>query len=295
MILSDLIIAILIFFLGASLASFVNVVVGRKGKIWSNLARKRSTCESCKKELRWWELVPVVSWLFLKGRCNRCNSPIPLLHPVSELILGSLFLVSAFYITSEPVTVIVVLAVVLIMYFFSMYDVLHGIVPDTFVIPMIVLLIIFRIIEVFVDGDYVLILNYLGAGAMYFLFFAIINVISRVGLFPGIEKGKEGFGWGDAKYGVFLGLLLGWPLSFLGLWTSIVPLKTAFFNSTCTGSRGFSANPSLEARSRHVFSKSSPVIRIFALFMWAITFKCSQIRSSLGYLDVTLRRVYMSR
>ncbi len=217
----ELAVGILVFFLGTSFASFVNVVAGGTGDIKKNLSRRHSTCESCKKTLRWWELIPVASWLFLKGQCNRCSSPIPLLHPLSGIALGLMFFVTTAIMLGDPLTIAVTLLVVFVMYFFSVYDVLHGIVPDRFVFPVILVVLGIRIVEAVIAVDYSPLLNYLATAAMYFLFFALINTISRLGLFPGVKKGKEGFGWGDAKYGLFLGLILGWPLGCIALWVAV--------------------------------------------------------------------------
>jgi len=71
---------------GLVVGSFLNVVVHRLPLEDESVLRPlRSRCPSCRHELAWWENVPVVSWLFLRGRCRSCGWPIPVRYPVVEL------------------------------------------------------------------------------------------------------------------------------------------------------------------------------------------------------------------
>jgi len=67
----------LVFFLGASAGSFINVLVGRFGEKGKIDLSGRSYCDSCHQQLRWWENIPLVSFFYLRGRLSRCHSPIP--------------------------------------------------------------------------------------------------------------------------------------------------------------------------------------------------------------------------
>ena len=81
---------LLVFFLGAAIGSFSLVTVMR-GHRKENWVKGRSACESCGKELHWWELIPTVSFLILGGKCSKCKAKIDPTHFVSETGLGLLY------------------------------------------------------------------------------------------------------------------------------------------------------------------------------------------------------------
>ncbi len=76
--------------LGLVIGSFLNVVVYRLPRGMS-LVRPGSSCPSCGAPVRWFDNVPVVSWLILRGRCRRCHRPISLRYPLVELATGLVF------------------------------------------------------------------------------------------------------------------------------------------------------------------------------------------------------------
>lgn len=80
------------FFLGGALGSFINVLVSRYGTNESAF-RGRSHCESCGRGLEWFELIPIASFLFLRGRCRTCRAAIPLRTMVAEFLAAGLFVV----------------------------------------------------------------------------------------------------------------------------------------------------------------------------------------------------------
>ena len=80
----------LFFFLGACFGSFFNVLCERLPRRESILGR--SFCRACKKKLSLKELVPIFSYIFLKGRCSKCKSRIPFFYFLNELLFGLLFL-----------------------------------------------------------------------------------------------------------------------------------------------------------------------------------------------------------
>ena len=87
-----------IFFLGLAIGSFINCFVYRLhegGSLWS-----RSFCPKCKKQIKWYDNIPVISFLFLRGKCRFCKRPISIQYPIVELISGILF-VLAFFMNQE--------------------------------------------------------------------------------------------------------------------------------------------------------------------------------------------------
>ena len=210
-----------LFLLGTALASFLNLLIRGGGSLRENLRRDRSQCESCKHTLRWWELIPILSWVLLRGKCARCKSPIPVFHPISELALGSAMALT--YISAESVAQLLWMELfVLILYFFAVYDLTFGIVPNKILLPITgITIAIITFLSIY-HSDALLFANALLAALINFAFFALINVITRIGGMPGVSKGRDGFGWGDAKYALFLGLVLGWPAAFLGVWIGVL-------------------------------------------------------------------------
>lgn len=85
---------ICIFFIGAALASFINATLYRMEKEfkWKELLTQNSHCESCKHQLSWVDLIPVFGYLLNRGKCKYCKAKVNILYPISELVLGTTFL-----------------------------------------------------------------------------------------------------------------------------------------------------------------------------------------------------------
>lgn len=102
----------LLFLLGASLASFAGLAVHRLGgrpsdqSAWAALSG-RSHCDGCWAQLTAGELVPVLGWLLVRGRCARCGHRVPAIYPVSEAIAGGLLV--AILLVGGPAAVAVAL------------------------------------------------------------------------------------------------------------------------------------------------------------------------------------------
>src|SRR5574341_81843 len=131
----------LLFFLGLAVGSFLNVLIDRlpKGEsvIWG-----RSRCDHCKKPLRWWELMPVLSFLFLEGRCRRCHKAFTIQYPLVELAtgIGFVYLGGIFPPSSPLVGVLVLFSCLLVM---LVADAKYQIIPDSMVVLGIVAAIVF--------------------------------------------------------------------------------------------------------------------------------------------------------
>ncbi len=203
--------------LGLVFASFVNVAAGGKKSPAANIFRKHSVCDKCGKTLVWWELIPVVSWLLLRGRCSKCKKPISIFHPISELILG-LSVAGIFWVYSgDLLNLIFYSTLIIILYFFAVFDFDKRLVPNIYLFPLIALLVIYRIVLWAVlkqsPEDFVL------GGIIYPAIFTLFIGAGYYGLLPGVKRGVLGFGWGDVKLAIFIGLGIGLKLvivSFFG-------------------------------------------------------------------------------
>lgn len=215
------IVSIFLFALGAAVGSFVNVVLYRT-VIDEGWVHGRSRCDFCKKTIRWFDNIPLLSYLILRGMCRDCQKQISLSHPVVELLVGTLFVwwywggSLFFQLTQSPFKAIqpifwLAVGILLIMVF--MADVLYLIIPDVVVGLLLVLTISYR-----------LALTGFGIMQPLDLFRAVLGAVIAVGFFGGlwlITKGK-GMGLGDVKLVAPLGLLLGWPNIFVGLFIAFV-------------------------------------------------------------------------
>ncbi len=196
---------ILFFILGLIIGSFLNVVIHRF-KTKESVIKKRSYCPHCKKTLKNRDLIPVLSFLLLKGKCRYCKKPIAIQYPLVELVLAFLFL--ALYLKfgfSFSILYYFVIAIILLIIFF--FDLRYYIIPDWLVIP--------GAIVAFLGGFFVLKLSILNLvfglliGGGFFLLLMLFT------------KGK-GMGMGDVKLGGFAGLILGFPQIVLALFFTFV-------------------------------------------------------------------------
>src|SRR3989344_8920564 len=118
---------LILFLFGAVVGSFLNVV----GLRWNSglSLGGRSSCATCSITLRWWELLPIVSFLALRGRCARCHSKISRQYPIVELWTGLIF-------ATVPVILLPVFCIYIVI---TIYDLRHKIIPDSLVYASIVL------------------------------------------------------------------------------------------------------------------------------------------------------------
>ena len=188
---------VILFVFGVIIGSFLNVVGLRLNSGLS--LGGRSHCNSCNKTLRWWELVPVLSFVVLGGRCSHCRAKINLQYPLVELWTGLVFV-------TIPLLFIPVFCLYIVI---TIYDLRHKIIPDVLVYWAILLSLLVRCL---LGGS---LLDYL-AGPILFVFFGLVWLLSR----------GRAMGFGDAKLSLSIGLLLGAALGFsavvLAFWVGAV-------------------------------------------------------------------------
>lgn len=188
------------FVLGAIIGSFLNVVALRYNS--GMTIQGRSKCFSCDKKLSWYELIPVLSFMWQKGKCSGCKSKISWQYPIIETVAGIIFVAIFYYyppfsIQSSIVTVFYLL-VTCLMLVITIYDVKHKIIPDAWVYTFAILALakLFYVPEI---GFVMPALIDLLAGPILALPFALLFLVS---------KGKW-MGLGDAKLILGIGWLLG--------------------------------------------------------------------------------------
>ncbi|MGO0123277.1 prepilin peptidase [Desulfothermobacter acidiphilus] len=184
--------------LGAVLGSFLNVLIYRLPR-GEGVALGRSRCPSCGEALRWYDLVPVLSFLLLRGRCRYCSAPISWRYPLVELLSAGLALAVVWRWGWGMMALrnYFFLACLLVA---SFIDLEHYIIPNRLVLGALVGAVPLD----YMARDPGLVPALLGAlSAGGFLFF--LALVSRGGM-----------GGGDIKLAAVSGLFLGWPLALLG-------------------------------------------------------------------------------
>ena len=210
--------------LGLLVGSFLNVVIYRlpimMHKAWNkeccefleiekktaeeeeqfNLVVPLSRCPHCQHKIRAWENIPVLSYVFLKGRCSSCQSSISIRYPAIELLSGILSFIVAMHF-GYGVQVIPALLLTWSLIALSFIDIDHQLLPDDITLPFLWLGLLCNFFSVFTDISSSLI----GAMAGYMILWLIYISFK-------ILTGKEGMGHGDFKLLAMLGAWMGWEI-----------------------------------------------------------------------------------
>ena len=191
---------VMIFLLGLCVGSFCNVLIYRIPRE-EEFVRTSSHCMTCGHVLKWYELIPVASWLIQGGKCRACGVKLSAQYPLVETVNGLMWLVAAIMFRGDWLTV------ALYCVLFSMLLVLTVIDWRTYTIPNGINLVIFLL-------GVVRLLTDLGNWKLYVI--GMLSV-SAVFLLLHIITGGNGLGMGDVKLVASAGLLLGWPKMILAV------------------------------------------------------------------------------
>jgi leader peptidase (prepilin peptidase)/N-methyltransferase len=199
--------SILVALIGLCIGSFLNVLADRLPK-GQNVLWGRSRCDHCKRNLRWYELVPVVSYVFLYGKCLRCKKAISIQYPLVECMtaIGFVFL----YVQYFTSTVVFVSSCVIFSSFLVMFvaDFKYQIIPDS----MIVIGTLGTVLLAFQGHSQSVLAIHCISGIGALAFFFLLWLITR----------GRGIGLGDVKLSFLLGLLLGYPQTIVALYIAFL-------------------------------------------------------------------------
>ena len=200
------------FIIGLCLASFLNVVVERTVRcekwLWS-----RSKCNSCGHVLAWYDLIPVLSWIFLKRKCRYCKNSIPARYPLSELALGIALLLSVkwYYLPFYKFYIVAGFSVLFLSVLTDIYD---RTIYDIFTLPFAGIFLLANILFFRLDT---FILSFFG-GVVGFVAAILLTKTKKVGqgdvmllLFAGIWLGLIDI----IRSGIFAALVFGITLALL--------------------------------------------------------------------------------
>lgn len=236
---------------GLALGSFVNALVWRVYQMSLSKNKRKATdaelsiitgksmCPNCKHGLAWYDLVPILSWVLLRGRCRYCRKPISWQYPLVEVATAAVFLASYVFwpydLTSgvQQAVLGLWLAAVVALMALLVYDLKWMLLPNKIMVPLAAIALISAIIVVLGSDD-----------TPRALADSITSVTVSGGLFMALFQLSKGewIGGGDVKLGAALGLLLAQPelafimlfgASLLGLLVALpsVLRRKATFNS----------------------------------------------------------------
>ena len=207
--------------LGLIIGSFLNVVIFRIPKMleqdWKSqccellevdrkeepkvtLSTPNSTCPKCDHEIKPWENIPVISYLFLRGKCASCKTSISLRYPIIELVTGVLS-VAVICVLGANWAGLTALFLTWMLIALTMIDFDTQLLPDNMTLPLIWLGLIVNAYGVFVPLETAL----WGAVAGYLSLWSVYHLFKLI-------TGKEGMGFGDFKLLAALGAWMGWQL-----------------------------------------------------------------------------------
>lgn len=226
----------LVFVLGLAVGSFLNVVVHRlprmleeewqtqcaelRGETWKatsayTLSTPRSSCPACGHKITALENIPILSWLFLRGRCSACRSRISMRYPLVELLTAVLSAAVAWkfgYGMAAAGALLLIWALIAL----AFIDFDTTLLPDLITLPLIWCGLLFNLFGVFVSLRSAVI----GAMAGYLFLWSVYWLFK-------LTTGKEGMGYGDFKLLAAIGAWLGWELLPLTILMSSVVAAAA--------------------------------------------------------------------
>ena len=224
-------VSFVIFLFGLAVGSFLNAFIYRlevqqklrpvphdREKVGVTVMRGRSFCPSCSHTLAWQDLIPLLSFALLKGRCRYCKEKISFQYPLIELATGLLFVAVLWFVLPELSLVIPTLTklsfpqaaqlaylwtIASLLTVIFVYDLKHFVIPDKVLYPAIL-----------VVGMWYLVSSVLfDAYTYYQLLITFYSALGAAGFFLAIyllSKGRA-MGFGDVKLAFFMGLFLSWP------------------------------------------------------------------------------------
>ncbi|HVF29446.1 MAG TPA: prepilin peptidase [Pyrinomonadaceae bacterium] len=224
----DVVSFVFVFFFGAIIGSFLNVVIHRVPNEQSIVFT--SACPKCGAPIKPYDNIPILSWLILGGKCRGCKAAISIRYPAVEFLTGVLF-VLVFWDTGMSPMLPVYLAFVAATVALIFIDAEHMILPNVITYPMLVIALAVRIVfplvfaqNYFTDTQYFPLTLLSGQPAwMVSLAGAILGALVGggslwlVGALWKKLRGVDAMGLGDVKMMFGVGALLGWRLAFLSI------------------------------------------------------------------------------
>jgi len=205
---------LVIFIFGLLIGSFLNCLIYRLEKK-ENFLKGRSYCPHCHHQLNWSDLIPILSFIFLKGKCRYCHKPISLQYPLVEISTALIFLLifnfqfSIFnqFLISNFLNLAYLFLVSCFLIVIFVYDFKYYLIPDKVIYLAILIVFIYRLF-----GTSKPFLNPLFSGFGAAAFFFLLWFISR----------GRWMGFGDVKLGFLMGFFLSFPNILVALFFAFI-------------------------------------------------------------------------
>lgn len=188
---------VVFFLLGAIFGSFANVIIYRLPKDES-VVFPGSHCYSCRKKIRWYDNIPILSWFLLRGRCRQCKAAFSFRYPVVEFITAALFMLSFHYLGFSW-SLLEYLIFIFGLVVCTFIDLDHMILPDEFTLSGIVIGLLGAALNPnreFLDA----LLGVLMGGGFLWGMAYVYYLVTK----------QDGMGGGDIKLLAWIGAILGW-------------------------------------------------------------------------------------
>ena len=196
---------IIFFIFGSVMGSFYHALATRLSNGLS-IIKPASHCEECKHTLRWYELIPIISYIIQGGKCRKCKTKMPISYLLMEICTGILFSV-CYHVFDTPIEIAIALVFVSSLIIIIISDIEYMIILDEVLIFAIVLIILLNIIDIGLYETSIKIIQ--GAGA-----FITMLLIKKLGDF--MFK-QESLGGGDIKLMFLIGLVIGYEMSIFNI------------------------------------------------------------------------------
>lgn len=247
---------ILFFIFGTVMGSFYHLVATRLSNDQSIIS-PGSHCTYCNHKIKWYENIPIISYLFLKGRCSECKAKIPLSYLIVEIVTGSLFAV-CFHSFKLSFNLVIALIFVSSLIIVIVSDIEYMIILDE--VLMVSSLIIVVLYIVFLGIEPAAYHIYAGVGA--FITMYAIKIIGDK-LFK-----KESLGGGDIKLMFIFGLVLGYPLSLCTIFlATFIAFPIALFILFSDKENIIPFGPFLSMAAIIIFISKIDILDVLNLFM----------------------------
>jgi len=195
---------IIIICFGLAWGSFLNVVIYRL-PLRMSLFKPSSSCPHCKEKIKFYDNIPVLSFLLLRGKCRHCKGRISLRYPLVEILTAVCFLLLysqhslSFFFFASCIFACALIAL-------GFIDFYHQILPDEITLPGLLLALIYSLFRTDLNLRQALIGAVAGAGFLLFIYVAYY-----------LLRKKEGLGLGDVTMMLLIGAYLGWRQAFFTL------------------------------------------------------------------------------
>lgn len=248
---------IYLFILGTIFGSFYTVI-GLRRPINESIIKPGSHCENCQHSLKWYELIPLFSYIIQKGKCRKCGKKISLIYPLVELLTGCLFSLSYFLygFTFNTLISLFLVSLLVIIYVsdFKYFVILDG--------PLVIFGILILGAKFFLGGIDSVLTSILAGLLLMSVMFAIKFLGDKI-------FKRESLGGGDIKLAIIMGITVGLKLGLIALvFASFIALPYACYILLTNKGEEMPLGPFLITSLWLVFIFAEPITKIINLFLY---------------------------